>query len=543
MSLPPTSVLIQVAIGGLLTGGVYALLVSGLTLIFGVMRVINIAHGAFLVLSAYLAYWLFTLLGMDPIVSIAVLAPLFFVLGVLVQRYLIARVRQEPGLLVLVTFALAITLEGVMGSLWRTTGRSVRTAYTGEVVPLALGDLTVRLPIVQLVGFAAAVIALGVLYLLLTRSDLGRAIRATIQNPDAAQLVGVNVALVRALTFGAALASVAAGGAVFSLIWTFNAGSHEAWISKMLSIVVLGGMGSLPGALVGALIIGVAEAVAAVTITTYLSPIVSYLILFFILVFRPQGLLGSRIRVAYPWIWRAPYFHLLGFDTLLGATMAVSWNIMGGYTGYKSLGHSAFFGLGAYLVAIAANRWGWNPLWSAPVLALVVVAVALLLGWIMLRTTGSAFVIATIALLLIFRLLALNLRGITGGAPGLSQPLPPWSPEFSRLPFFYYMLVWTLVAVAVSAFIVRSRFGLGLLAIRDDEGKAEMVGVNTTLYKVLAFGLSAYFVGLGGGIWSYFQTHISPVFAFDLRIGVDMILMTMLGGLGTVWGPVLGAFS
>src|SRR3972149_305648 len=97
MSLPPTSVLIQVAIGGLLTGGVYALLVSGLTLIFGVMRVINIAHGAFLVLSAYLAYWLFTLLGMDPIVSIAVLAPLFFVFGVLVQRYLIARVRQGPG--------------------------------------------------------------------------------------------------------------------------------------------------------------------------------------------------------------------------------------------------------------------------------------------------------------------------------------------------------------------------------------------------------------------------------------------------------------
>jgi branched-chain amino acid transport system permease protein len=298
MSLPPTSVLIQVTIGGLLTGGVYALMVAGLTLIFGVMRVINIAHGAFLVLSAYLAYWLFTLWGVDPIVSIAVVAPLFFVFGVVVQRYLIARVRQEPGLLVLVTFALAITLEGVMGALWRTTGRSVRTVYTGEVVPLAFGDLTIRLPVVQLVGFAAAVVTLGVLYLLLTRSDLGRAIRATIQNPDAAQLVGVNVARVRALTFGAALASVAAGGAVFSLIWTFNASSHEAWISKMLAIVVLGGMGSLPGALVGALIIGVAEALAAVTITTYLSPIVSYLILFFILVFRPQGLMGPRIREA-----------------------------------------------------------------------------------------------------------------------------------------------------------------------------------------------------------------------------------------------------
>jgi len=244
----------------------------------------------------------------------------------------------------------------------------------------------------------------------------------------------------------------------------------------------------------------------------------------------------------YPWILRAPYFHLLGFNVLLFATMATSWNIMGGYTGYKSLGHSAFYGLGAYLVAIAANQLGWNPLLSAPLLAIVVTLVAAVLGWIMLRTSGSAFVIATIAMLLIFRLLALNLRDITNGAPGLSQPIPPWPPEFSRMPFFYYMLVVLAVALAVSAYVRRSRFGLGLLAIRDDEGKAEMVGVNTTLYKVLAFALSAYFVALGGGIWSYFTTHISPVFAFDILVGVDMILMTMLGGAGTLWGPVLGAF-
>jgi ABC-type branched-subunit amino acid transport system permease subunit len=248
------------------------------------------------------------------------------------------------------------------------------------------------------------------------------------------------------------------------------------------------------------------------------------------------------LLLIYPWVYRQPYYHVLGFNVMLYATMAVSWNIMGGYTGYKSLGHSAFFGLGAYLVAIAANDLGWNPLWSAPVMALVVTVVAMALGWIMLRTTGSAFVIATIAMLLIFRLLALNLRGITEGAPGLSQPLPPWTPEFSRMPFFYYMLFWLIISLLVSAYIRRSRFGLGLLAIRDDEGKAEMVGVNTTLYKVLAFGASAYFVAVGGGIWSYYATHISPIFAFDIIVGVEMILMTMLGGLGTLWGPVLGAF-
>jgi len=246
--------------------------------------------------------------------------------------------------------------------------------------------------------------------------------------------------------------------------------------------------------------------------------------------------------LAYPWLLRAPYFHVLGFNVLMYATMGISWNILGGYTGYKSLGHGAFFGLGAYLVAIAASRWGWDPLWSAPILAVVTTAIALALGWIMLRTSGAAFVIATIALLLIFRLLALNLRSITGGSPGLSQPLPPWSPEFSRMPFYYYMLVCLIAALATSAFVRRSRLGLGLLAIRDDERKAAMVGVNTTLYKVIAFGLSAYFVALAGGIWSYFSAHISPVFAFDTQVSVDMILVTMLGGVGTLWGPALGAF-
>jgi branched-chain amino acid transport system permease protein len=248
------------------------------------------------------------------------------------------------------------------------------------------------------------------------------------------------------------------------------------------------------------------------------------------------------ILLVYPWLLRAPYYHVLGFNVLLLATMATSWNIMGGYTGYKSLGHSTFYGLGAYFVALAANEWDWNPLLSAPFLAIGVAVIALILGWIMLRTSGAAFVISTIAMMLIFSLLALNLRDITGGAPGLSQPLAPWTPEFSRMPFYYYMLGVLIVAISVSAYVRRSRFGLGLLAIRDDEGKAEMVGVNTTLYKVLSFGLSAYFVALGGGVWSYFTTHISPIFAFDILTSVDMILMTILGGQGTVWGPVLGAF-
>jgi len=248
------------------------------------------------------------------------------------------------------------------------------------------------------------------------------------------------------------------------------------------------------------------------------------------------------LLLIFPLVFAEPYYHLLGFNVFLFATMATGWNIMGGYAGYRSLGHSAFYGLGAYAAAIAANQLGWNPLISSPILALGVAVFAMLLGWAMLRATGAAFVIASIAMLLIVRLLANNFENITGGAPGLSLPIPPWPPMLSRLPFYYYMLGVLIVAIIVSGFLRRSRFGLGLLAIRDDEGKAEMVGVNTTLYKILAFGISAYFVALGGGVWAYAQTHISPPFAFGITVGVQLILYTMLGGSGTVWGPTLGAF-
>ncbi|HEY4689915.1 MAG TPA: branched-chain amino acid ABC transporter permease [Anaerolineae bacterium] len=296
MTFPSANVLVQVVIVGLLTGGVYALMAGGLSLIFGVMRVINIAHGAFLVLSAYIAYWLFTRYGLDPLLSILITIPLFFLIGVVFQRYVLSRIRSEPGLFVLVTFALAITLEGIMGELWKSTGRSVRTEYTGEVIRLAVLNLNLRLPIVRIIGFVAAVGVMAFFQILILRSNLGRAIRATIQNSTAAQLVGVNVTRVQAVAFGLGLAAVAAGGSIFSLIWTFNSASHEEWISKMLSIIVLGGMGSLPGAFIAALIMGVVESVAAVTMTTYLSPIVFYLVLFLVLIFRPQGLLGTRLR-------------------------------------------------------------------------------------------------------------------------------------------------------------------------------------------------------------------------------------------------------
>jgi branched-chain amino acid transport system permease protein len=248
-----------------------------------------------------------------------------------------------------------------------------------------------------------------------------------------------------------------------------------------------------------------------------------------------------------PYIVPNQYYQHIIVMTLMAAVMASSWNIIGGYAGYTSLGHAAFFGLGAYLVAWTNNHYGWHPFISSWLLAFVVVAVALVMGWISLRTQGSAFVVVTISIIFIFRLLALNLDKITNGARGMTQPRPgwageQWSPEMIKIPFLYIMLVLLCITIFASWWIRNSKFGLGLIAIREDEGKAESVGIDTMMYKVLAFGISAYFVAVAGGIYSYFFTYIEPGFVFDVFTSVTMVLITILGGRGTLWGPVVGAF-
>jgi len=292
MTIPSLHLFVQTLILGVLVGGVYALMSSGLTLIFGVMRVINVAHGAFLVLGAYLTYVLFQNLKIDPLVSILITMPLFFGLGWVLQRYMLSRIESPEQTSVLVTFALALVMEGLLGAFFQTTVRSVKPSYATE----ALVFLTYRFPVTRLMGFGVALLIMLLLYLILQYSQVGRAIRATIQDPRAAQLVGINVTIVSAFTFALGVSTAAAGGSLLSMIYSFNPSSQADWIARTLSIIVLGGMGSLPGALVAALILGVMEQLTAIVITLYWSPIVFYFFLFFTLIVRPQGLLGEIIR-------------------------------------------------------------------------------------------------------------------------------------------------------------------------------------------------------------------------------------------------------
>jgi branched-chain amino acid transport system permease protein len=285
--------LLQTLILGLLIGGVYALLASGLTLIFGVMRVINIAHGAFLILAAFMTYSIWTETGLDPLVAILFTTPAMFAFGWVLYLATVRRIRgAHMSSSVLLTFALALVIEGLMGIIWGNTSHSVRPSYFNE--SFAIGELF--LPKAQVYGFAVATVVLASLYLILTRTWLGRAIRASAVNPQGAALVGVNVSGVAALTFAVGVAAAGAGGSIVSVLYPFLPGSHYQWIARVLSIVVLGGLGSLPGAAVGALLLGVAEAATVTYISPSWATAVPYVVIFVVLLVRPQGLMGSRLR-------------------------------------------------------------------------------------------------------------------------------------------------------------------------------------------------------------------------------------------------------
>lgn len=235
------------------------------------------------------------------------------------------------------------------------------------------------------------------------------------------------------------------------------------------------------------------------------------------------------------------YLDLLLF-TFMYAAMSVGWDIMGGYAGYVSLGTVGFFGIGSYIAGLLVVDAGIPVFVSAPFIGILMGILGAGLGWISLRVRGTSFVIVTLTFTYVAQLLMLNLRSITGGSAGLYLPLLKLPAELVIVPFYYSMLILMVVAILVSLAIRRSKFGLGLIAIREEEGKADGSGVNTSLYKILAFAISVSFAGAAGAIHAQYLNYIDPDLAFELIITLSVIIMALVGGRGTVWGPVLGAF-
>jgi branched-chain amino acid transport system permease protein len=284
------NIIIAAIITGVLTGGVYALMASGLTLIFGVMDIINIAQGALVVLGAYLSYVLAQYLHMDLFLGLLLTMPLMFLLGVGIEWTFIRRLKRDRTMLsILVTFAVALIIEGVLGQLFTTNYVQLHAWYVNASFQLA----GFYLPYIYVFAFILSVVLLSGLYLLLYRTKFGHSLRASMQNRTAAELIGIDVEKVSALTFGIGVALTAAGGMAFGATTAFNPGSSYDLISRLLVIIVLGGMGSLRGALIASLVMLVIEDVTAVVWSPVWSSTVFFALLVVLLLFRPQGMFGQ----------------------------------------------------------------------------------------------------------------------------------------------------------------------------------------------------------------------------------------------------------
>ena len=240
-------------------------------------------------------------------------------------------------------------------------------------------------------------------------------------------------------------------------------------------------------------------------------------------------------------MFTAPWVQDLFFFTLMYAALATAWNIVGGYSGYISLGHAAFFGVGAYATGITFTHisigGGYRPFYVLPLIGIGVAIGSIPVGWVAYRTRAATFAIVTITLLFVGQQLAFNLRSLTGGSQGIAIPTPNFDVANYNVPFYFAMLCVLAVSLLASWYVRGSKLGLALLAVRDDEDRARGLGVQTSFAKLASFALSAGLVAMAGGVWAYYLSFIYPQFAIDPLVTIGMVLMVYLGGRGDAVGP------
>jgi branched-chain amino acid transport system permease protein len=287
------TLLLQTLIFGCLIGGVYALMSSGFTLIFGVMDVINLAQGFLLITGAYLSWWMWQQTGFDPLLMGAASSVAMYGIGWLLYKTVVARVQRiDPGLTLVATFAVAVAGEGVIALIFGTANRSATPSYFNT--SFHLGSLAI--PEAQLYTCISALAVLGALYALLRGTFLGRAIRACASSRGGAELVGIDVERAMAQMFALGAATTGFGGAALSVLYQFLPDSQDIWIGRVLCVVVLGGLGSLPGALAAAVVLGLGEALTSTYWDVRWTTAVPYMLILAILLLRPQGLFGITLR-------------------------------------------------------------------------------------------------------------------------------------------------------------------------------------------------------------------------------------------------------
>lgn len=280
----------QLMVGAILLGGVYALVTMGLALIFGVMRILNIAHGEFIIFGAYATYWVSKLLGLDPFISIALAIPASAVLGFLVNTLMIRGLTKSFDAPIVSSFGLLLIMQASMLIAWTGDPRSLATPFTAESI--AVGPVLV--PVIRLIAFTLSVSVLTALYLFLTRTFVGRAIRAIAQDSETAATLGIPVQRLQSFTFILSTCLAGLSGGLIAMLLSFQPTFGPEFLLKSFVVLALSGVGNIPGVIAGGLILGIGESYGSFFLGSGLRNVVAYALLIVLLLFRPRGLFGEK---------------------------------------------------------------------------------------------------------------------------------------------------------------------------------------------------------------------------------------------------------
>ena len=558
--------LVAQLLNGLVYGMLLFLMAAGLSLIFGLMNVVSLAHGSFFMLGAFFGLTIFQLT--NNFWAAFFLAPVPVVLiGVVVERAFLRPLYRRGHMdQVLLTFGFLFVFFDLVQAIW---GRTVRTLPTPQLLrgntEIGAGVFSsYRLFLIGL-GFAIAVL----LWQLLDRSRIGAMVRAGVDDSAMAAGLGVNIPALFSAVFGAGVALAALGGVAAGPVLGLYPGMDAEILIPAFIVIVIGGMGSLRGAFAGSLLIGVADTFGKAYLPS-MALFLIYLVMALVLLARPQGLFGiahlhtasapsfassgDRPRqarlvgvallaamVVFPFLVPSYPRDLLA-EIYIYAILAMSLDLILGFTGLMSLGHAGFFGLGAYAVAILTTHAGasaWLGLAAGVLLAAVAAAV---IGFFCVRTAGITFLMLTLAFGQLIFSAALKWRDLTGGSDGLAIVEKPslFGVDLANsLNMYFLALACFLFCYWGLRRLLNAPLGHVFVGIRENEARMMAIGYPTRLYKLLSFVLAGGLAGFSGGLYAIFNSFISPDAVYWTASG-DILIMVILGGAGTLIGPVIG---
>jgi branched-chain amino acid transport system permease protein len=545
------------------------LISSGLTLIFGVLNILNFAHGALYMLGAYFIYALtLHLTGPGGFLIALLAAPLgVAVIAVVIETGLLRRIyRQEEIYQLLLTYSLVLIIDDLAKIVF---GPEYKSIPKPDVISGAVTIFGGTVPVYTLVVLVLAPMMALVLWYLLYKTRTGKIVRATSSDREMADALGINMSALFTLVFafGATLAGFA--GALAGPARTVFPGVGTEVIIESFVVVVIGGLGNLWGALIGSILIGTLETVGIIVFPEFEMSLI-YLLMVAILVVRPWGLFGRPLKVKalseknlgmeaqeispvhfsiHPAIRLIPlvtgrFYQYLLTQILIASLVAVAFNLLLGTTGLLSFGQAAFYGVGAYTVGLLAAKAGVSTLPALLLAPVFAAAAAALIGFFCVRLSGVHFAMLTLAFGQLVYTIAFKWYGFTGGDNGIQgipiRPLPGGIDVGSTKAMYYFALAVVGISVECLRRIRSSPFGATLKAIRENSQRATYLGVNVKLYQWAAFVIAGAFTGLAGGLYAVMEKSITPDIIHWTKSG-EPVFMTIIGGIYSFAGPVVGA--